>query len=47
MFAASHTQTSVVCRALGDIDYKEPRALMSAVPDVAHWTLQPAADRYV
>lgn len=36
-----------VSRALGDIDYKEPRPLMTAVPDVSHWPLQPSTDRFV
>ncbi len=35
-----------VSRALGDIDYKRPRALLSAVPDVFHVPLKPHADRF-
>ncbi len=35
-----------VSRALGDIDFKQPRALLSAVPDVFHCALQPHADRF-
>ncbi len=34
-------------RALGDIDYKEPKPLISAEPDVVHWPLQRHADEFV
>lgn len=36
-----------VSRALGDVDYKEPRELISAQPDVSYIRLQPGNDTFV